>query len=280
LGFDPRQWSGASPPRQGRVTSNVQALLAENEALRREVLRLTRELERLRRPRWRDESVASGAASAGATANESTQRQSTANESKAPRIRREQVLQWGAALARQPGWTTLRQSGLQALIERLNRLAFPGHLTLEQRLDRLVPGLGTDLIAAVGNTTTKASTAVLAAFALYGVRASEWLEEEPRRVVLDLQQQLQQNASRGRGRRTRTDQRKTDQHSSHQDNSHQQPSDGGRVAALAVLGLEPGASADAIKQAHRRLVKQHHPDMGGSAEAFRRVNEAYQLLIA
>lgn len=270
MGFDPRQWSGASPPRQGRVTSNVQALLAENEALRREVLRLTRELERLRRPRWRDESVASGAASAEATPN----------ESKAPRIRREQVLQWGAALARQPGWTTLRQSGLQALIERLNRLAFPGHLTLEQRLDRLVPGLGTDLIAAVGNTTTKASTAVLAAFALYGVRASEWLEEEPRRVVLDLQQQLQQNASRGRGRRTRTDQRKTDQHSSHQDNSHQQPSDGGRVAALAVLGLEPGASADAIKQAHRRLVKQHHPDMGGSAEAFRRVNEAYQLLIA
>ena len=205
------------------------------------------------------------------------------------------MLQWGAALACQPGWTALRQSGLQTLIERLNRLAFPGHLTLEQRLDRLVPGLGTDLIAAVGHTTTKAATAVLAAFALYGVRASEWLEEEPRRVVLDLQQQLQQNASRGRGRRTRTDQRKTDQQSSRQDtsrhdNSHQdtsrqdtsrqQPSDAGRVAALAVLGLEPGASADAIKQAHRRLVKQHHPDMGGSAEAFRRVNEAYQSLIA
>ena len=290
MGFDPRQWSGASPPRQGRVTSNVQALLAENEALRREVLRLTRELERFRRQRWRDESVPFGAASAEATPTDSTQSQSTPNESTAPRIRREQVLQWGAALACQPGWTALRQSGLQTLIERLNRLAFPGHLTLEQRLDRLVPGLGTDLIAAVGNTTTKAVTAVLAAFALYGVRASEWLDEEPRRVVLDLQQQLQQNASRGRGRRTRTDQRKTDQKSSHQnnkhqnnshqDNSHQQTSDGGRVAALAVLGLEPGASADAIKQAHRRLVKQHHPDMGGSAEAFRRVNEAYQSLIA
>ena len=285
MGFDPRQWSGASPPRQGRVTSNVQGLLAENEALRREVFRLTRELERLRRPRWRDDSVPSGAASAEATSTDSTQSQSTPNASTAPRIRREQVLQWGAALACQPGWTALRQSGLQTLIERLNRLAFPGHLTLEQRLDRLVPGLGTDLIAAVGHTTTKAATAVLAAFALYGVRASEWLEEAPRRVVLDLQQQVQQNASRGRGRRTRTDQRKTDQQSSRQDNSRQdnsrqQPSDAGRVAALAVLGLEPGASADAIKQAHRRLVKQHHPDMGGSAEAFRRVNEAYQSLIA
>ena len=275
MGFDPRQWSGTSPPRQGRVTSNVQALLVENEALRREVLRLTRELERLRRPRWQDDSVPSGAASAEATSTDSTQSQSRPNASKAPRIRREQVLQWGAALARQPGWTALRQSGLQTLIERLNRLAFPGHLTLEQRLDRLVPGLGTDLIAAVGNTTTKASTAVLAAFALYGVRASEWLEEEPRRVVLDLQQQVQQNASRGRGRRTRTAQRKPDQQS-----NHQQSRDGGQVAALAVLGLEPGASADAIKQAHRRLVKQHHPDMGGSAEAFRRVNEAYQSLIA
>ena len=263
-----------------RVTSNVQALLAENEALRREVLRLTGELERLRRARWRDDSAPSGAASA---------------EPAPARIRREQVRQWGAALARQPGWDALRQRGLQLLIERLNRLAFPSHLTLEQRLDRLVPGLGTDLMVAVGNTTTKASTAVLAAFALYGVRASEWLEEDPRRVVLDLQKQLQQSGTRGRGRRTRTDRRKTDQRNSHQGNSHQgnshqgnshqgnshqQPREGGRVAALAVLGLEPGASAEAIKQAHRRLVKQPHPDMGGSAEAFRRVNEAYQQLVA
>jgi curved DNA-binding protein CbpA len=47
-----------------------------------------------------------------------------------------------------------------------------------------------------------------------------------------------------------------------------------------VLGLRWGASRDAIKAAHRRLVKQHHPDLGGSAEAFRRVNEAYQQLVA
>jgi curved DNA-binding protein CbpA len=44
--------------------------------------------------------------------------------------------------------------------------------------------------------------------------------------------------------------------------------------------LRWGSSKEAVKQAHRRLVKQHHPDMGGSAEAFRRVNDAYQLLIA
>ena len=57
------------------------------------------------------------------------------------------------------------------------------------------------------------------------------------------------------------------------------PSGDSRADALAVLGLEPGATAEAIKRAHRRLVKQHHPDMGGSAEAFRRVNEAYQQLV-
>ena len=90
---------------------------------------------------------------------------------------------------------------------------------------------------------------------------------------MDLQQQLQQSESRRRGRRTRTDQRRTDQRRSDEPQ-------GSRAAALAVLGLDAGATAEAIKQAHRRLVKQHHPDMGGSAEAFRRVNEAYQRLMA
>jgi curved DNA-binding protein CbpA len=46
-----------------------------------------------------------------------------------------------------------------------------------------------------------------------------------------------------------------------------------------VLGLDANASLAEIKQAHRKLVKQHHPDLGGSAEAFRRVNEAYQSLV-
>ena len=52
------------------------------------------------------------------------------------------------------------------------------------------------------------------------------------------------------------------------------------LAALGTLGLAWGASRAAIKAAHRRLVKQHHPDMGGDAESFRLVNDAYQLLIA
>jgi len=53
-----------------------------------------------------------------------------------------------------------------------------------------------------------------------------------------------------------------------------------RAEALGILELSSGASRAAVKAAHRRLVKLHHPDMGGDAEVFRRINAAYQLLIA
>ncbi len=34
-----------------------------------------------------------------------------------------------------------------------------------------------------------------------------------------------------------------------------------------------------IKQAYRRQAKKHHPDLGGSAQAFRKIQEAYEKLI-
>ncbi|BCI71217.1 dnaJ domain protein [Sphingomonas sp. S17] len=49
--------------------------------------------------------------------------------------------------------------------------------------------------------------------------------------------------------------------------------------ALAILDLPPGADAEAIRQAHRRLVGQVHPDRGGSADLTRRVNAARNLLL-
>ena len=50
--------------------------------------------------------------------------------------------------------------------------------------------------------------------------------------------------------------------------------------ARAILGVEAGADAEAIRAAHRRLVVGVHPDRGGSAELARRVNAARDLLLA
>lgn len=43
-----------------------------------------------------------------------------------------------------------------------------------------------------------------------------------------------------------------------------------------VLGISPDSDPETIKQAYRNMSKVHHPDAGGSAEMFDRVNKAYQ----
>ena len=48
--------------------------------------------------------------------------------------------------------------------------------------------------------------------------------------------------------------------------------------ALSVLGLEPGADADAIDAAHRRMIVRAHPDQGGSDYLAAKVNEARAVL--
>ena len=52
-----------------------------------------------------------------------------------------------------------------------------------------------------------------------------------------------------------------------------------RAEAYRVLGLPPGASREAIKSAHRRLMQRVHPDLGGSDELAARVNKAKDLLL-
>lgn len=50
--------------------------------------------------------------------------------------------------------------------------------------------------------------------------------------------------------------------------------------AYAALGLAPGASAEEVRAAYRRLALETHPDRGGGAAAFSRVQAAHHALLA
>lgn len=52
-----------------------------------------------------------------------------------------------------------------------------------------------------------------------------------------------------------------------------------RLEALQLLGFEDEADTRAIRSAHRRLMRRHHPDRGGTHEKAAAVNLARDVLL-
>lgn len=52
-----------------------------------------------------------------------------------------------------------------------------------------------------------------------------------------------------------------------------------RDEAYAILGVQEGASRDAILEAYKRLMKKMHPDQGGSTYLAQRINQARDVLV-
>ena len=49
--------------------------------------------------------------------------------------------------------------------------------------------------------------------------------------------------------------------------------------AYDILGLQPGAGEEAVREAHRALMKRIHPDAGGTSGLAARVNQAKDTLL-
>ena len=72
------------------------------------------------------------------------------------------------------------------------------------------------------------------------------------------------------------------EHAQHHTGSGTRPSGSGKMTeeeAYQILGLQRGASTEAIRRAHRSLIKKLHPDQGGTTYLAARINEAKDALL-
>ena len=52
-----------------------------------------------------------------------------------------------------------------------------------------------------------------------------------------------------------------------------------RSSSYDILGIDEDSEDEDIKKAFRKKALIHHPDKGGDPEEFRKVREAYEILI-
>lgn len=53
-----------------------------------------------------------------------------------------------------------------------------------------------------------------------------------------------------------------------------------KQSPYAVLGLEENADSETVRKAWRKLGKKYHPDLGGDADEFVRLNDAYTAIVS
>ena len=73
--------------------------------------------------------------------------------------------------------------------------------------------------------------------------------------------------------------RAADAERARQGNSPESSANMAEEEAYHILGLEPGADPQAIRDAHRRLMKACHPDQGGSVHLAAQINAAKERLL-
>ncbi len=71
----------------------------------------------------------------------------------------------------------------------------------------------------------------------------------------------------------------TDRHASSGETASASTGPMSHEEAHQVLGLQPGASIDQIRDSHRRLMKSFHPDSGGTTFLAAKINEAKDILL-